>query len=161
MSFLDMDERLIDLLGRVDLVFSPLMDVKEYPEEVDLALVEGAVANEDHLHHLRLIRARTRVLVSFGDCAVNGNVTALRNPLGSARPVLEQVYREGAGGRLVVPQEPGIVPPLLDRVRPIHEVVPVDFFLPGCPPSADLIGHVMTELAEGRTPDLAGRLRYG
>ena len=161
MSFLDMDERLLDLVDKVDLVYSPIMDVKVYPEGVDVALVEGAVANEDHLHHARLIRARTRLLVSFGDCAVSGNVTAMRNPLGSAEPVLERVYREGVDLNPGIPREPGIVPPLLDRVRPLHEVVPIDFFLPGCPPSADLIWFVLTELAEGRAPDLAGKLKYG
>ncbi|HET9315645.1 MAG TPA: oxidoreductase [Vicinamibacteria bacterium] len=161
MSFLDMDERLIELASRADLVYSPILDVKEFPEGVDVALVEGAVANEDHLHHARLIRARSRVLVSFGDCAVSGNVTAMRNPLGSAAAVLDRVYRDGALLRPAVPHEPGIVPPLLDRVRPLHEVVPVDFFLPGCPPSADLILHLLDELCEGRMPDLAGRLSYG
>jgi NAD-reducing hydrogenase small subunit len=161
MSFLDMDERLLELAEQVDLVFSPIMDVKEYPEDVDVALVEGAVANEDHLHHARLIRRRTRLLVSFGDCAISGNVTAMRNPMGSADSVLDRVYREGVDLKPGVPREPGIVPPLLDRVRPLHDVVPVDFFLPGCPPSADLICFVLTELAGGRTPDLAGKLKYG
>ena len=154
-------EYFLDLAEKADLVFSPILDVKEFPEGVDVALVEGAVANEDHLHHARLIRARSRILVSFGDCAVSGNVTAMRNPLGSAAAVLDRVYRDGALLRPALPQEPGIVPPLLDRVRPLHEVVPVDFFLPGCPPSADLIVHVLGEFCEGRTPDLAGRLSYG
>jgi NAD-reducing hydrogenase small subunit len=161
MSFLDMDERLIDLAGKVDLVFSPIMDVKEFPEGVDATLVEGAVANEEHLHQIRTIRARTRVLVSFGDCAVTGNVTALRNPLRSAEPVLQRVYVEGADLNPAIPTEPGIVPRLLDRVRPVHEVVPVDVFLPGCPPSADLIHFVLTELGEGRMPDLSHKLKYG
>jgi NAD-reducing hydrogenase small subunit len=161
MSFLDLDERLLELAGRVDLVFSPILDVKEFPEGVDVTLVEGAVANEDHLEQARRIRARSRLLVSLGDCAVSGNVTAMRNPLGSALPVLERVYREGDLLRPALPGEPGIVPPLLDRVRPLHEVVPVDYFLPGCPPSADLIAFVLGELSEGRAPDLRGRLSYG
>src|SRR5262245_56526161 len=84
MSFLDLDEYLFELAERATIVFSPLMDVKEYPEGVDLCLVEGAVANEENLQMIRKVRARTSVLVSFGDCAVTGNVTALRNPLGSA-----------------------------------------------------------------------------
>ena len=161
MSFLDMDERLIDIAGKVDLVFSPIMDVKEFPEGVDATLVEGAVANEEHLRQIRTIRARTRVLVSFGDCAVTGNVTALRNPLRSAEPVLQRVYVEGADLNPGIPAEPGIVPRLLDRVRPIHDVVPVDVFLPGCPPSADLIHFVLAELIDGRLPDLSHKLKYG
>jgi NAD-reducing hydrogenase small subunit len=147
-------------MGAADLVYSPNHDVKEIPENVDGALVEGAVANEDHLRQARLIRERSRTLVSLGDCAVNGNVTALRNPLGSAQTVLDRAYRAHVLNP-AVPREPGIVPPLLDRVRPLHEVVPVDVFLPGCPPSADLIWFVVSELCQGRTPDLAGKLKYG
>lgn len=161
MSFLDLDERILELVAKADLVFSPIMDGKEFPEGVDVALVEGAVANEDHLRHARLIRERSKVLVSFGDCAVNGNVTAMRNPLGSAESVLDRAYRDGGVLHPALPYEPGIVPALLDRVRPLHEVVPVDFFLPGCPPSADLIWYVLSELCEGRTPDLTDKLRYG
>jgi NAD-reducing hydrogenase small subunit len=161
MSFLDMDERLLELAAKVDLVFSPIMDVKEFPEGVDATLVEGAVANEDHLRHARLIRARTRFLVSFGDCAVTGNVTAMRNSLGSADAVLQRVYVEGVDLKPGLPIEPGIVPPLLDRVRALHEVVPVDLYLPGCPPAADLIHFVLAELVEGRTPDLTRKLKYG
>jgi NAD-reducing hydrogenase small subunit len=80
MSFLDLDEWLIDLAGQVDFVFSPFADVKEYPQGVDVVLVEGAIANEDHLQMIRTVRERSQILVSFGDCAVTGNVTALRNP---------------------------------------------------------------------------------
>jgi NAD-reducing hydrogenase small subunit len=83
MSFLDLDEWLITLAGQVRLVYSPIADVKEYPEGVDVALIEGAVANDEHLHLIRRVRRRTKHLVSFGDCAVTGNVTAMRNPLGA------------------------------------------------------------------------------
>src|SRR5262244_214321 len=96
MSFLDLDEWLIDLAGQVDVVFSPLADVKKYPEGVDVALVEGAIANQEHLEMVRTVREHTRVLISFGDCAVTGNVTALRNPLGKAEPILQRVYVEDA-----------------------------------------------------------------
>ena len=82
MSFLDLDEWLIGLAGQVDFVYTPLADLKEYPEGVDVVLVEGAVANEENLHFIRLVRQRTKLLISFGDCAVTGNVTALRNLAG-------------------------------------------------------------------------------
>lgn len=161
MSFLDLDERLIDLAPRIRLVYSPIMDIKEFPEGVDVALVEGAVANEDHLRMIQAVRARTKMLIAFGDCAVTGNVTALRNSLGRAEPVLQRAYIENATIQGRLPRDDGIVPVLLDRVLPVHQVVPVDLFLPGCPPSADLIHWVLTELLEGRTPDLGGRLKYG
>jgi len=139
MSFLDLDEWLIDLHGRAELVYSPVVDAKEYPEGVDVALIEGAICNEDHVEMIHKIRRRTRAIVAFGDCAVTGNVTALRNPLGSARPVLERAYLEAADLLARVPSEPGIVPPLLDRVVPVHAMVPVEYYLPGCPPPADRI----------------------
>ncbi len=161
MSFLDLDERLIELAGKIDLVFSPVADVKVFPENVDVTLVEGAICNEEHLHQIKLIRERTRILVSFGDCAVAGNVTAMRNVLGKAEPVLQRAYIENVTLKPQLPVEPGIVPPLLDRVLSVHDVVDVDVFLPGCPPSADIIYFALCELLAGRQPDLTGRLIYG
>ena len=161
MSLLDLDERLIELAPKMDLVFSPIVDTKEFPSDVDATLVEGAVANEENLELIKRIRARTKLLVSFGDCAVTGNVTAMRNPLRVAAPAIERSYLDEADLNPRRPSEPGIVPPLLDQVLPVHAVVPVDLFLPGCPPSADLIYFVLSELVEGRTPDLKDRLSYG
>jgi NAD-reducing hydrogenase small subunit len=162
MSFLDLDEWLIDLASQVDVVFSPLADIKEYPENVDLVLVEGAVANDENLHMIQKVRARTKVLVSLGDCAVTGNVTALRNPLGVALEVLRPVYLENGDLNAQIPDESRIVPVLLDRVQPVHGVVPVDFFLPGCPPPAPRIKAVLQALIDGRTPVLEGNeLRFG
>lgn len=160
-SFVDLDERLIDLAGRITLVFSPFMDVKEFPERVDITLVEGAVATDHDMNFIRAVRARTAVLVSLGDCAVTGNVTALRNALGPAEPVLRRAYVDLATTQAQLPQAPGIVATLLDVVVPVHQVVPVDVFLPGCPPSADLIYEMLTNLLEGRMPDLARRARFG
>ncbi|MEN9935400.1 MAG: hypothetical protein RLZZ387_1979 [Chloroflexota bacterium] len=153
MSLLDVDEWLLELAARVELVYSPLTDIKVYPEGVDLALVEGAVANTDHLEMIHTVRARTRVLVALGDCAVTGNVTALRNPLGPPEAILQRVY--AASGPL--PDAPGIVPPLLERVLPVHAVVPVDLFLPGCPPPAPRIRAALEALLAGEAPPIAAR----
>jgi NAD-reducing hydrogenase small subunit len=159
MSFLDLDEWLIDLAGRADVVYSPLADVKEYPDNVDVVLVEGAVANEENLAMIHRVRERTKVLVSFGDCAVTGNVTALRNPLGTALAVLRPVYLERGDLNAAIPDEKEIVPVLLDRVTPVHAVVPVDFYLPGCPPPASRIKAVVEALLDGKTPVLEGEER--
>ena len=111
---------------------------------------------------IRRVRQRTRVLVSFGDCAVTGNVTALRNPLGTALEVLRPVYLEGGAVNARIPDEAGIVPVLLDRVQPVHAVVPVDVYLPGCPPPADRIRQALEALREGRAPELKGRdIKFG
>ena len=158
MSFLDLDERLIDLAGRVEFCASPLTDYKDFPE-ADITLVEGAVANSDHLAHIRTIRARTKVLISFGDCAVTGNVTALRN-LFSVEDVLDRAYRETSTVVIGIPVGNGVVPRLLPRVRPVHEVVKVDHYLPGCPPSADDIHAFLMDLLDGRVPSAEGR-RFG
>ena len=162
MSFLDLDEWLIDLTANVDLVFSPVMDIKEYPENVDVVLIEGAIANEDHLEMIHKIRARTKVLISFGDCAVTGNVTAMRNPLGKAEEVLRCAYIEGADIQAQIPCEPGIVPPLLDRVQPVHQVVPVEHFLPGCPPPAARIRTLLEQMLATGAPQLQGQdIKFG
>jgi NAD-reducing hydrogenase small subunit len=164
MSFLDLDEFLIDLADAVDLVYSPVVDAKHYPENVDLCLIEGAVCNQDNLEILHQIRARTRVLVAFGDCAVTGNVPAMRNPLGrdNVENVLQRAYVENAQNNPGVPRADGIVPQLLPRVLPIHEAVFVEYFLPGCPPPAARIKKLVGQLLAGQAPALAGAdLKFG
>jgi NAD-reducing hydrogenase small subunit len=162
MSFLDLDEWLIELASFADVVYTPIADFKEYPENVDAVLVEGAVANEDNLEFIQLVRKRTRWLIAFGDCAVTGNVTALRNPIGGAAPVLKRSYIELAENNASLPDDPGVLPKLLDRVEPIHAVVRVDAFMPGCPPPADRIQKALEALREGRLPELAGRdIKFG
>ena len=164
MSFLDLDEWLFDLAEKVDVVFSPVgCDLKDYPENVDVCLVEGAVANEENLELLHQVRKRTKLLISFGDCAVTANVPAMRNMLGSTEPVLKRCYLELSDTGAQLPNEPGIVPELLERVRPIHELVNVDIFLPGCPPSADRIKAAIAPLLEGKKPVMEGRemIKFG
>jgi NAD-reducing hydrogenase small subunit len=157
MSLLDMDERLLDIFERADLVYSPLVDFKDYPEEVDVCLVEGAVSSEEDLHKIKMVRARTRTLVAFGDCAVTSNVPGMRNPIG-VQPLLDRSYLENV---TVNPQLPSkVVPKLLPTARPVHRVVTVDVFLPGCPPDADLIYCLLDDLLAGRVPDVAGS-RFG
>lgn len=164
MSFLDLDEWLIDLAQQVEVVYSPVgCDLKEYPEGVDVCLVEGAIANEDNLELALQMRARTRVVISFGDCAVTANVPAMRNMQGKADGVLKRGYLELADTTPQLPHEPGIVPELLERVVPLHEVIPVDIFMPGCPPPADRIRAVLESLLQGETPEMAGRemIKFG
>jgi NAD-reducing hydrogenase small subunit len=133
--------------------------VKDFPENVDLTLIEGAVANVDQREMLKKVRGRTKLLVSLGDCAVTGNVTALRNAWEhSDQAVLERAYVELTDQN---PQIPNLVPKLLIHARPLHEVVIVDHYIPGCPPNADLIWYVVSELLAGRKPVMEGRSKYG
>jgi len=164
MSFLDLDEFLIDLAGLVDIVYSPIVDMKDYPENVDVCLIEGAICNEDNLELLHKIRQRTKVLVAFGDCAVTANVPAIRNQLGlgNAESVLQRAYIENAQDNPCLPRADGIVPPLLERVMPVHEVVHVEHFLPGCPPPAAHIKALVIQLLSGVEPKLEGKqIKFG
>jgi NAD-reducing hydrogenase small subunit len=164
MSFLDLDEFLLELAPKADLVYSPFADIKEYPENVDVCLIEGAICNEDNLALLHKIRARTRLLAAFGDCAVTGNVPAIRNQFGpgNRESVLRRAYIETARHNPRLPQEDGIVPALLPRVMPVHEVVKVEYFLPGCPPPAECIKALLGPLLIGAEPKLEGmQLRFG
>ena len=158
MSFLDMDERLIELAGLVDLVHSPLVDSKEFPDNVDVVLVEGAVSTEDDLERIRKVRHRSKVLVSLGDCAVTANVPSMRNRF-SVAAVEHRAYIENAQLNQQIPRE--VIPQLLPKSRPVHEFVEVDVFVPGCPPSADTIHFVLTELLAGRIPYLTDKTRFG
>jgi NAD-reducing hydrogenase small subunit len=152
MSFLDLDERLISLSEKVEIVYSPLVDTKEFPTDVDVTLIEGSVSSEGDLEKILLVRSRTKILVSLGDCAVTGNVPAMRNPFG-----VTATLEKGYGDKIPTDS----LPALLELVRPVHQVVPVDVIVPGCPPSSDTIFYFLTELLEGRTPDLAGISRFG
>ncbi|MFM7235650.1 MAG: oxidoreductase [Cyanobium sp.] len=164
MSFLDLDEFLFDLAEQVEVVYSPVAsDAKHYPEGVDLVLVEGAVANADNLALALQVRERSRWVVAFGDCAVSANVPGMRNLLEGADAVLRRGYLELADHGAQLPRAPGIVPELLDRVRPLHEVIPVDLWLPGCPPSAERIKEALIPLLARQLPRLEGEemLRFG
>lgn len=158
MSFLDIDERLIDLTSQMELVYSPLVDRKDFPEDVDITLVEGSVSSEEDLHKIRKVREHTRILVSLGDCAITGNVPSLRNPFGAAA-VEKRAYLEAGLLNAGVPDK--IIPKLLPTVLPVHAVVKVDLFIQGCPPSADTIFYALSEVLAGRTPDLNSRTRFG
>lgn len=158
MSLLDLDERLVEIAGKIDLLFSPLVDAKEFPSDVDLTLVEGAIASDEDVEKIKLVRARTKLLVALGDCAVTGNVPAMRNNFVLA-DVLSRSYVENATANPGAPSHE--VPKLEPKVTPLHELVPVDLFVPGCPPSADLIYFILSEVLAGRVPDLAGKSRFG
>jgi len=158
MSFLDMDERILGVAKRADLVYSPLVDRKDFPEQVDITLVEGAVSSEDDLAKIKKVRAHTKVLVSLGDCAVTSNVPSMRNPFG-VKAVLERGYVDTVTIPHALPSS--VIPALLDRARPVHEVVTVDVFVPGCPPSADVIFQTLDDLLSGRSSQPEKKGRFG
>jgi len=158
MSFLDMDERLLAIADQIDLVYSPLVDAKVFPENVDLTFVEGAVSNDDDLYKLKIVRSRTRLLAALGDCAVTSNVPGMRNYF-SRDEILRRAYLENASFNQSIPSE--VIPRLLPKSKPIHEIVKVDLFVPGCPPHAETIFTALAALLEGRLPDPGSTLRFG
>ncbi len=157
MSILDIDERILDLVELVDFDRSPITDIKEIGD-CDLGIIEGGVCNAENVHVLRDFRAHCKVLVSMGACAVNGGLPALRNNL-SIADILDHVYVQGPGlhAGSAIPNDPELPLPL-NKVHPIHEVVQIDYFLPGCPPSGDAIWAFLTDLIVGKTPTLGHEL---
>ena len=158
MSVLDIDEAILNVGRRADLVYGPLVDAHEFPKQVDVTLVEGGVSSQEDLEKIRTVRQRSRLVVSLGDCAVAGNVSVMRNQT-PARKLLERIYVEGSEVNRVVPTDG--VPPLLRHAVPVHEFVKVDLHVPGCPPSPKAIAFVLDELFEGRVPDLRSKVKFG
>ncbi|NPV57095.1 MAG: NADP oxidoreductase [Anaerolineae bacterium] len=154
MSLLDIDERIIKIAELADLRATPITDLKEPDEDgVDVGILEGGInntANEEVAHRMR---ARCKLLVSFGDCAVFGGVPAMRNFHG-IEASLQRAYvdTESTDSEGKIPDDPELC--TMTKVRAIHEVVPVDIFLPGCPPDPDVIFYALSELAQGRIPEL-------
>jgi NAD-reducing hydrogenase small subunit len=159
MAILDIDERLLDLLQLVEFDRSPITDIK-HCGPCDIGIIEGGLCNAENVHVLREFRANCKILIAIGACAINGGLPAQRNHL-SLSSILEEVYHAQHG--LVdgfIPNDPELPLPL-DKVHPIHEVVKVDYFIPGCPPSGDAIWKVLTDLLAGREPELGhGLIHY-
>jgi NAD-reducing hydrogenase small subunit len=158
MSILDIDEAIALIAQKADIVYGPLVDAQEFPEDVDVTLVEGAVSSQDDYEKIKHVRENTRLLVALGDCAVTSNVPAMRNSI-PVKKLLERIYVQGVDEKPRIPVDG--VPTLLKRAVPLHEVVKVDLFVPGCPPPAAAIGFVLGELLEGRMPDLATKVKFG
>lgn len=157
MSLLDIDERFLQLLERVEFDRSPIDDIKHISGPVDLGLIEGGVCNAENVHVLREFRRMCRVLVAVGECSITGGIPSMRNSF-TLKECLEESYIRGFGVEFAhVPDDPEI-PLLLDKVYPLHEVVKIDHFLPGCPPSAEAFWHFLSELAEGRSAHLPAEL---
>jgi NAD-reducing hydrogenase small subunit len=156
MSLLDIDERIIQVAELADLRATPITDLKAPDESgVDVGILEGGVnnsANEEVAHRMR---SRCTLLVALGDCAVFGGVPAMRNFF-TLEESLRRAYveTESTDSEGKIPDDPELAVP--QRVRALHEVVPVDIFVPGCPPDADTIFYVLSELAQGRKPEITG-----
>jgi NAD-reducing hydrogenase small subunit len=154
MSLLDMDERIAKIVELVDLRSTPITDLK-HPDEsgVDVGILEGGINNTSNEEVAKMMRKRCKILVALGDCAVFGGVPAMRNFF-TIEETLRRAYveTESTDAEGKIPDDAELARPT--RVRAVHEVVPVDIFVPGCPPDADTIFYVLSELAQGRKPVL-------
>ena len=158
MSLLDIDEALLAIAPRISLVFGPLVDTHEFPEDVDVTLVEGAVSSAADLKLAQQVRANSRTVVALGDCAVTSNVPSMRNTV-SVHALLSRVYVEGADVNPSLPSSG--VPALARHAVPLHEAIKVDLHVPGCPPRPSAIAHVLLELLDAKQPDLTGHVKFG
>jgi NAD-reducing hydrogenase small subunit len=155
MSVLDIDDRILELIELVDFNKSPIDDIKEFTDRCAVGLVEGGVSNDENVEVLRSFRKNCDVLVALGGCAVNGDIPSMRNKV-PLRECLEEAYIKGPtchnpSGQ--IPNDPEI-PLILDNVYPCNEVVKIDYFLPGCPPSADTIWTAINALLKGEELEL-------
>jgi NAD-reducing hydrogenase small subunit len=157
MSLLDLDEMLFNIAQKADLVYGPLVDIHEYPHDVDVAIVEGAVSTQDDLEKIRHVRERTRIVVALGDRATTGKISGVCNQI-PVKTLLKSIYVERADVNKGIPTD---IPVLLKHAVPLHDVIRIDLHVPGCPPSAPAILFVLNELLDGRVPDLRTKLRFG
>jgi NAD-reducing hydrogenase small subunit len=158
-SFLDIDERFFDLIERIEFDRSPLTDIK-HCDPCDIGLLEGGICNAENVQVLREFCDNCKILVAMGACAINGGLPAERNRINLAE-LFEEVYvTEETVDAGLIPNDPEL-PLLLDKVYPLHELVRIDYFLPGCPPPADAFWKLLTDLLDGRTPRLGfGLMHY-
>ena len=159
MSFLDMDERLVELSQYMDVVYSPYVDAKEIPTDIDLFIVEGALSTDHDIKIIKEIRKNSKLILALGDCAVTGNISAMKNLFGTDA-VLEKGYFDLADvNKGEYPSE--VVPTLLDKVIPLNEAIDVDYFVPGCPTPADAIYEVIKAIIENRDIKISDYTRFG
>lgn len=157
MSFLDIDEKILDLVELVEFNKSPFNDIKNFTKMCDIGLIEGGCCNDENVHVLKDFRAHCKILVSLGECAIMGGLPALRNNI-PLQECLEEAYLNGPS--VAGNNEAGIIPNdeelpvILNKVYPCHEVVRIDYHLPGCPPKAELIWEALLALVTGKPLDL-------
>ena len=162
MSILDIDERILQLVELIDFDKSPVDDIKEFTGPCLVGLIEGGCCNEENVRVLQDFRKNCDIQISVGDCAIMGGIPAMRNNI-PVKECLEEAYLNGPtvhnpSGK--IPDDPEI-PLLLDKVYPAHEVVKIDYHLPGCPPPADTIWEALVALLTGKPIDLAyGLIKY-
>ena len=156
MSILDIDERILPLIELVEFHKSPVDDIKTFTKQCDIGLIEGGCCNSENIHVLKDFRKHCNILISLGECAIMGGLPAMRNGI-PIKECLREAYLTGpsvtANNEHIIPNDPEL-PMLLDKVYPCQEIVKMDYYLPGCPPSADLIWETLVALIKGTDAEI-------
>lgn len=157
MSILDIDEKIIDLIELVEFNKSPVDDIKKFTKQCDIGIIEGGCCNSENVHVLKDFRKNCNILISCGECAIMGGLPAMRNGI-PIKECLEEAYLNGPTVRdnneeKILPNDDEL-PMILNKVYPCHEIVKIDYFLPGCPPRADLIWNALVALITNKEMEL-------
>ena len=151
MSLLDIDDRILTLIDLVEFNKSPIDDIKTFTKQCDIGILEGGCCNSENVENLLAFRKNCKILISLGECAIMGGLPAMRNGL-SIKDCLEEAYLDGptvdTNTKKIIPNDEEL-PMILDRVYPCHEIVKIDYFIPGCAPRADLIWEALVALVTG------------
>jgi NAD-reducing hydrogenase small subunit len=151
MSLLDIDDRILTLIDLVEFNKSPIDDIKTFTKQCDIGIIEGGCCNSENVENLLAFRKNCKILISLGECAIMGGLPAMRNGL-SIKDCLEEAYCDGptvdTNTKKIIPNDDEL-PMILDRVYPCHEIVKIDYFIPGCAPRADLIWEALVALVTG------------
>ena len=164
-AVLDIEEKILDVAGFFDIVFWPCAtdfkykDVEAMPDaSIDLCLFNGAIRTSENEAMAHLLRRKSKVLVAFGSCAMDGCIPGLGN-LTTRQDTFQWVYSDSpstgnpAGVRpttqVSVPEGEIEIPEFYETVRTLAQVVPVEYFVPGCPPQAPQIATVMSAIMQG------------
>jgi NAD-reducing hydrogenase small subunit len=155
MSILDIDDRILKLIDLVDFNKSPIDDIKKFTARCAVGIIEGGCCNEENVHVLRDFRKNCDILIACGECATTGGIPALRNTI-PLKECIDEAYLQGPTNhnpKKIIPNDPEL-PLVLDKVYPLQEVVKIDYFLPGCPPSADTIWQALVALLTNKPLEL-------
>jgi F420-non-reducing hydrogenase small subunit len=152
-SILDLHEDLPKLLEKAELVYAPvLMDAKELPDNIDIAIVSGSVRNEENKERLEELRAKSDILIAYGTCACYGGITGMAD-LYTRDEVTSRTYSDNPSTESApLPNE--VVPELLSIVHPAADFTDIDGFIPGCPPKEQLTGDILIPLINNEAPDV-------